>query len=177
MATLTDPIPWRRVVGLVRPRSRDVIGMLTLSVVGVLMGLVPPLALGRLVNALVEHRDAFEGALLAAVIAAAVAVEAGAYILSEGLYARAAGGLYLDLRTAMLDGLRALRRRNQPVQGLSARFVSDAETIERITLSILDSSVMLTVELVSALVAIAVLEPISLAAMAPLLAATWLATR
>ena len=151
--------------------------MVALSTTGVLMGLIPPLALGTLVNALVERRDTAEGALLAAVIAAAVAAEAGAYILSDGLYARAAGGLYLDLRTAMLQGLRALRRRDQQVQGLSARFVSDAETIEQITLSILDSSVMLAVEFVSALVAIAFLEPLSLAAIAPLLALTWVVTR
>ncbi len=151
--------------------------MVALSTTGVLLGLVPPLALGTLVNALVERRDTAEGALLAAVIAAAVAAEAAAYIVSDGLYARAAGGLYLDLRTAMLQGVRALRRRRQPVQGMSARFVSDAETIEQITLSILDSRVMLAVEFVSALAAVAILEPLSLAAMAPLLAVTWLVTR
>lgn len=172
-----DPIPWRRVARLLRPWSRDVSGMLALSVTGVLVGLVPPLALGTLVNALVERKDTAEGALLAGVIAAAVAAEAGAYILSDGLYARAAGGLYLDLRTAMLRGLRALRGRHAHVPGISARFVSDAETIERITLSILDSSVMLAVEFGSAVVAIGVLEPVSLAAMAPLLALTWFSTR
>jgi ABC-type multidrug transport system fused ATPase/permease subunit len=177
MATQTNPIPWRRVARLLQPRARDVGGMVALSVTGVLMGLVPPLALGTLVNALVERRGTAEGALLAGLIAAAVAAEAGAYILSDGLYARAAGGLYLDLRRAMLRGLQAMRRRDQQVHGMSARFVSDAETIERITLSILDSSMMLAVEFLSALVAIAVLEPISLAAMAPLLGLTWLATR
>ena len=177
MAIEPDPIPWRRVARLLRPRARNVIGMVALSVTGVLMGLVPPLALGTLVNVLVERRDTVEGALLAGVIAVAVAAEAGAYILSDGLYARAAGGLYLDLRTAMLQGLRALRGRNEQIPGMSARFVSDAETIEQITLSILDSSVMLGVEFVTALAAIAVLEPISLVAMAPLLTLTWLATR
>ena len=151
--------------------------MLALSVAGVLAGLVPPLALGTLVNALVERRDTVEGALLAGVIAVAVVAEASAYILSDGLYARAVGGLFLDLRTAMLQGLRALRDRNEQVQGMSARFVSDAETIEQITLSILDSSVMLGVEFVTALIAIAILEPVSLVAMAPLLTMTWLVTR
>ncbi|HUY59428.1 MAG TPA: ABC transporter transmembrane domain-containing protein [Solirubrobacteraceae bacterium] len=151
--------------------------MVSLSVAGVLLGLVPPLALGTLVNALVERRDTAEGALLAGVIGLAVAAEAAAYVLSDGFYARAAGGLYLDLRTAMLQGLHALRRRGEEVQGMSARFVSDAETIEQISLSILDSSVMLVVECVSALAAIAILEPVSLAAAAPLLALTWLVTR
>lgn len=177
MALEADPIPWRRVARLVRPRSRDVIGMLALSVSGVLMGLVPPLALGTLVNALVERRDTLEGALLAGLIAIAVTGEAGAYVLSDGFYARAAAGLYLDLRTGMLRGLRALRGRDERVQGMSARFVSDAETIEQITLSILDSSVMLGLEFVTALVAIVVLEPISLAAVAPLLGFTWVVTR
>lgn len=174
---MTNPIPWRRVARLLRPWSRSAAGMVTLSVAGVLLGLVPPLALGTLVNALVERHDTTEGALLAGVIGVAVAAEAGAYILSDGLYARAAGGLYLDLRTAMLHGLRALSRRGEPVQGMSARFVSDAETIEQITLSVLDSTVMLVVEFVSALVAIAILAPLSLAAVTPLLALTWLVTR
>jgi len=177
MARADDKIPWRRVAGLLRPRAHNVAGMVALSVTGVLLGLVPPLALGTLVNALVERRDTAEGALLAGVIGAAVTAEAAAYILSDGLYARAAGGLYLDLRTSMLRGLRALRVRGEPGQGKSARFVSDAETIEQITLAILDSSVMLAVEFLSALVAIAALEPVSLVAVAPLLALTWLVTR
>ena len=171
------PIPWRRVAKLLRAQRRAVIGMLALSTGGVLMGLVPPLALGTLVNALVERGDTAEGALLALVVAVAVVAEAGAYILSDGLYARAAGRLYFDLRRSMLEGARRVVRRGSPLDGVSARFISDAETIERITLAVLDSSIMLAVEFVSALVVIGVLEPISLAATAPWLAATWLAAR
>lgn len=172
-----EPIPWRRVARLLAPQRRDVIGMVALSTGGVLMGLVPPLALGTLVNALVERGDTAEGALFALVVGVAVVAEAAAYILSDGLYARAAGRLYFDLRRSMLDGARRAVRGGTPVEGVSARFISDAETIERITLSILDSSVMLSVEFVSALVAIAVLEPVSLAATVPWLAATWVTTR
>lgn len=177
MARRADPIPWRRVIGLLRPWSRHVGGMVALTTAGVLMGLVAPLALGTLVNALVERRDTAEGALLAGVIGVAVAAEAAAYIGSDALYARAAGGLYFDLRAAMLRGLQAMRRQGRSVQGMASRFVSDAETIEQITLSILDSSVMLSVEFVSAAVAVAILEPVSLLAIAPLLALTWLVTR
>ena len=51
------PIPWRRVVGLVRPLWRGVAAMVALTVTGVLVGLIPPVALGLLVDALVERND------------------------------------------------------------------------------------------------------------------------
>ena len=65
--------------------------MVGLSVGGVLVGLVPPLALGALVDALVERNDKHEAVLLAGLIAIAIVVEATAYVLSDGMYARNAG--------------------------------------------------------------------------------------
>src|SRR5271165_526880 len=45
-------VPWRRVAALLRPIRWGLAGMVGLSVTGVLVGLVPPLALGVLVDAL-----------------------------------------------------------------------------------------------------------------------------
>src|SRR6516165_6404763 len=89
-----QPMPWRRLAGLLRPIWRGTAAMVALSVAGVLVGLVPPLVLGVLVNALVEHNDRREAVLLAVVIVLATLAEAGLYIASDGTYARNAGRLY-----------------------------------------------------------------------------------
>ena len=152
--------------------------MVGLSVAGVLVGLVPPLALGVLVNALVEFNDKREAAFLAALIATAIVLEAAAYIASDGLYARNAGLLYRDLRLMMFDG--AKRRRvadDEEASGLPSRFISDVETVERLTVSVLDVGSMMLVEFGSALVAIALVEPLTLVVTVPMLIATWVVTR
>jgi len=151
--------------------------MVGLSVAGVLVGLVPPLLLGVLVNALVERNDKREAALLAVLIALATLAEAGLYIASDGMYARNAGHLYRNLRVAMFAGALARARRGEDNAGVASRFISDAETVERATLSILDTGAMLGVEFVSALVALAALEPWTLPVVAPVLAVTWIVTR
>ena len=151
--------------------------MVGLSVAGVLVGLIPPLALGVLVNALVDHNDRKEAALLALLIALATLAEAGLYIASDGMYARNASHLYRNLRLAMFEGARARARRGDDMTGVASRFISDAETVERATLSILDTGAMFAVEFVSALVALGALEPWALAVVAPVLAGTWMVTR
>jgi ABC-type multidrug transport system fused ATPase/permease subunit len=171
------PIPWQRVFGLLRPVRGGVAAMLGLTVAGVLIGLVPPLLLDPLVNDLVEYNDKPEALLFSGLVALAVVVEATAYVLSDSLYARNASRLYRDLRLKMFDGARQRLRRGEDVSGLSSLFISDAEAIERITLSVLDSGTMTLVEFVSAMVALAMLEPWSAAAALPLLAGTWLVTR
>jgi ABC-type multidrug transport system fused ATPase/permease subunit len=172
-----QPIPWRRLAGLLRPQWRGTAAMVALSVAGVLVGLVPPLALGVLVNALVERNDRQEAALLAGLIALAIVCEAALYVASDGMYARNASRLYRDLRLAMFEGALARARRGEDTGGLPSRFISDAETLERATLSILDSGSMLVVEFASALVALGLLEPWTLAVVAPVLVATWIVTR
>jgi ABC-type multidrug transport system fused ATPase/permease subunit len=176
-AARPQPIPWRRVARLLRPLWRGTAAMVGLSVAGVLVGLVPPLVLGVLVNALVDRSDTREAALLAGLVALAIVAEAALYIASDGLYARNAGHLYRDLRVSMFAGTLARARRGEDTSGLPSRFISDAETLERATLSILDSGSMLLVEFASALVALATLEPWALPVVAPLLGATWIATR
>ena len=69
--------------------------MVGLTVSGVLIGLVPPVALGVLINALVEHNNTLEAALLAGLVGLAILLEASAYVASDGMYARNAGLLSL----------------------------------------------------------------------------------
>ena len=177
VASHPQPIPWRRLAGLLRPLWRGTAAMVGLSVGGVLVGLVPPLLLGVLVNALVERNDRREAALLAVLIALAILCEAALYIASDGMYTRNASHLYRNLRLAMIEGALVRARRSEDTAGVPSRFISDAETLERATLSILDTGSMLGVEFVSALVALGTLEPWSLPVVAPILAATWLVTR
>lgn len=153
--------------------------MTSLSIVGSLAGLVPPITLGYLINDLVEKRGVKpEDALWAALLAGAVLVEAAAYVASDGLYARNAARLYRNLRMLMFAGVtrRPLAER-LPREGLPSRFISDAETLERVTIYVLDTGSMLVVELGAALVALGVMEPWAVPVVAPLLALTWVATR
>lgn len=172
-----QPIPWRRLAGLLRPLWRGTAAMVALSVAGVLVGLVPPLVLGVLVNALVERNDRREAVLLAVLIAVATVCEAALFIASDGMYARNASRLYRNLRLAMFEGALARARRGEDTRGVPSRFISDAEALERATLSILDTGAMLGVEFVSALVALGTLEPWTLPVVAPVLLATWVVTR
>jgi ABC-type multidrug transport system fused ATPase/permease subunit len=151
--------------------------MVGLSVGGVLIGLVPPLALGVLVDALVERNDKREAALLAGLIALAMIAEATAYVLSDGMYARNASKLHRNLRLQMFEGVRQRRSADIDLSGVPSRFISDAQTLDSITVSILDTGSILLVEFASAAVAIGLLEPLALAVIFPTLAAIWIVTR
>ena len=179
MAGSPESIPCRRVVSLLRPLRAGLAAMVGLSVLGSLAGLVPPITLGYLINDLVErHGVKPEDALWAGLLAGAIVVEAAAYLGSDGLYARNSGRLYRNLRLLMFDGV--MRR---PVsdrldtEGLPSRFVSDVETVERITVYALDTGSMLIVELGTALVVLGLMEPWAILVVVPLFAATWLVTR
>ena len=171
------PVPWRRVAGLLRPLKRGVAAMVGLSVGGVLVGLVPPLALGVLVNALVEHNNTAEAAALAGLVALATILEAGAYIASDGMYARNTSRLYRSLRVDMFAGALCRARSGGETAGLPSRFISDVETLERITMSLLDNGSMLAVEFVTALVALGLLQPWAVAVILPAFAGIWTLTR
>jgi ABC-type multidrug transport system fused ATPase/permease subunit len=171
-------IPWRRVVGLLRPIRGGLAAMVGLSVGGVLVGLVPPLVLGVLVNALVDRNDKREAALLAGLIALAMVVEAAAYVASDGMYARNAGHLYKNLRMQMFEGAKRRPPKDEDeASGLPSRFISDAETVERITVSLLDSGSMMVVEFGTGLAALGLLAPTTVPVVLPMLAVTWFVTR
>lgn len=147
-------IPWRRLFSLARPVRPQLLAMVALTALGALAGLVPPLALGSLVNDLVgAHHDR---ALLAAVaIFAAITLEAVAFTLSDGFFSKAVSRLYRDLRMLMFSGAqRGSRRSAEQLAGLTSRFVSDAEAMQELIVAPLDAAVMGVFELVSALIAL-----------------------
>jgi ABC-type multidrug transport system fused ATPase/permease subunit len=153
--------------------------MVGLGVGGVLLGLVSPLALGVLVNALVERGDKHEAALLAGLIAAAMLAQAIAYVLSDGMYYRNAGKLHRLVRLQMFEGVRrrGARSDDEESSGIPSRFISDVLTLDRVTLSLLDTGSMVLVQFISAVVAIGMLEPVTLAVIFPMLSAIWVVTR
>ena len=174
---LPAPIRWRRVVGLLKPLRRGIAAMVGLTVGGVLVGLVPPIALGVLVDALVEYNDKPEAVALAGLITLAIVLEAAAYVASDTLYARNASRLYLDVRMQMFAG--ALRRSpgGEDSAGLPSRFISDAETLEQVTMSLIDTGSMMLVEFATALLALSLLQPWSVVVALPALAGIWIVTR
>lgn len=151
--------------------------MVGLSVGGVLLGLVPPLLLGVLVNALVERGDKHEATLLSVGIAGAILIQAIAYVLSDGMYFRNAGKLHRTLRLRMFAGLRRRVATDEEESGIASRFISDVLTVDQITVWLLDTGSMVLVQFISAAVAIGLLEPVALAVMLPMLAAIWIVTR
>ena len=174
---VTARLDWRRLFGLLRPIRGGLVAMMGLSIGGVLLGLVPPLALGVLVNALVERNDRAEAAQLAGLIVLAICVETAAYVVSDGIFARNAGRLYRNLRLQMFEGV----RRHPPSDaeersGLASRFISDAEAVGGV-ISVLDSGAMQIVEFASAFVALGLLAPWTMVVVAPELVLTWVVTR
>jgi ABC-type multidrug transport system fused ATPase/permease subunit len=163
--------------GLLRPLHRGIAAMVGLSVGGVLVGLVPPLALGVLVDALIENNDKAEAAVMTGVIVLAITIEATAYVLSDGMYARNASSLYRNLRMHMFDGAARRPSTLEGTSGLASRFISDAETLEQVTMSLIDSGTMLLVEFGSALVAVALLQGWAVVAILPALTCIWIVTR
>ena len=150
--------------------------MVGLTVTGVLVGLIPAIALGLLVDALVERNDRPEAVLLAGLIALAIVLEAVAYIASDMMYVRNTSRLYRNLRVQMFTG--ALRRSagGADTAGLASRFVSDAETFEQVTISLIDTGTMQLVEFASALVAVWLLQPSAVVVVLPALACIWIVT-
>ncbi len=134
--------------------------MVGLTVSGALLGLLPPIALGRLVDDLVEgghRRGAFAWV---GVIAAAICMEGAAFVLSDGLYARATGRLNRDLRALMFEGvLQRAPGHGEARSGFASRFVSDVETLEQLTVGALDAAALGLFECGSALVVLGRLDP------------------
>ena len=77
----------------------------------------------------------------------------------------------------MFDGATPPPAGGEKTSGLPSRFISDVETVERVTVSVLDTGSMLLVEFGSALVALGLMEPLTLAVIVPMLVATWVVTR
>lgn len=157
-------IPWRRLAKLMRPARGELAAMVALTAAGAVVGLVPAFALGSLVDDLARGASRAGAPLDAVLIVVAVIVEALAFAISDGFFASAVARLYRDLRVLMFAGAqRQPPRGGEQVAGLTSRFVSDAEAMQELIVSPLDTTAMAAFELVSALVALAVLDPLSVA--------------
>lgn len=160
-------IPWRRVTRLARPVRRRLIAMVALTATGAVVGLVPAFALGSLLDALATGGQGRGAALDVSLILAAILLEAFAFAVSDGFFATAVARLYRDLRVLMFAGAqRAGPHDGERLAGLSARFVSDAEALQELIVSPLDTTVMALSELLSAIAALIVLDPLAAAAAA-----------
>ncbi|MHB1469491.1 MAG: ABC transporter transmembrane domain-containing protein [Solirubrobacteraceae bacterium] len=138
--------------------------MVALTALGAIVGLVPAFALGSLVDSLAAGGSGRGAALDIVLIVVAIFGEAVAFAVSDGFFAGAVARLYRDLRVLMFAGARRGRPRSrEQVAGLSARFVSDAEALQDVIVSPLDTTVMAVSELGSALVALLVLDPLAAA--------------
>lgn len=152
-------IPWLRLVPLMRPVRAQLAAMVAFTGLGALVGLVPALALGSLVDDLAGAHRGSGAALAAGLIVAAIVVEALAFTLSDGFFTKAVASLYRDLRLMMFAGVqRAPQHSSEDLAGLTSRFVSDAEAMQELIVSPIDTAVMGAFELVSALVALVVLS-------------------
>lgn len=170
-------LPIRRLIKLLRPIRGGLVAMIGLDTTSALVGLVPPLALGTFVNALVERKDMTEGILLAGLMGIAMCIESAANFLSEGIYTRNASQLFANLRMQMFEGARRLSSFDGPdVGGLPSRFISDVES-SGIAVLVLDNGAMLIVEFAAATIALGLLAPWTLPVVAPALGATWIVTR
>jgi ABC-type bacteriocin/lantibiotic exporter with double-glycine peptidase domain len=77
----------------------------------------------------------------------------------------------------MFGGVQARPRADLEASGLASRFISDVETVELVTVGALDSGSMLLVELVTAVIALGILQPLAIAAAACLTTLTTLIAR
>jgi ATP-binding cassette, subfamily B, bacterial len=173
-----EPIPWRRLLALVGPARRSLLAMVALTLLGSLLGLIPPLALGALVDDLAGGRHSGRAGLAIALIVAALAFEALAFALSDGFFTRAVGTLYRDLRVLMFGGVH--HRAPAPADelaGVASRFISDAEALQEVLVAPLDTAVMGLFELLSALAVLALLYPPAALLTAALAALAALVTR
>jgi ABC-type multidrug transport system fused ATPase/permease subunit len=152
-------IPWRRLIPLMAPVRAQLAAMVALTGVGSLVGLVPALALGALVDDLAGSHHGGGAAPAVGLIVGSIVIEAVAFTLSDGFFTKAVSSLYRDLRVMMFAGVRrAPQASSEDLAGLTSRFVSDAEAMQELIVSPLDTAVMGLFELVSALVALIVLN-------------------
>ncbi len=153
--------------------------MVALTALGSLAGLVPPLALGALVDDLARGRHSGHAVLAGVLIVLALLLEALSFALSDGLFARATSTLYRDLRVLMFRGAAARRPAAdaEGIAGLAARFISDAESLQDLLVAPLDMTVMGLFQLLTALVAVALIYPPGAALALLLIALTALVSR
>jgi ATP-binding cassette subfamily B protein len=91
----------RRIAAFARPHRRQLAVFLFLSVFGAVLAVATPVLAGRVVDAIVEGRDAAMVVGLAAVIAGIAVLDAAGGLAQRWYSARLGEGLILDLRRAV----------------------------------------------------------------------------
>jgi ATP-binding cassette subfamily B protein len=93
----------RRILVFARPHRPRLLRFLVLTVVMAALAVATPVLAGRVVDAIVNHRDPSVVYRLTAVIAVIALFEAGLGLVTRWLSATIGEGLILDLRTAVFD--------------------------------------------------------------------------
>src|SRR5918998_1433940 len=93
----------RRIGAFARPQRRALLLFLGLSVISAVLTVATPVLAGRVVDAIVERRDASTVIVLAVVIALIAIVEAGVGLAERWQSSRIGEGLILDLRRAVFS--------------------------------------------------------------------------
>jgi len=88
----------RRILGFARPRKRDLVVFLLLSVVSAVLIVATPVLAGRVVDAIVSNGEVSTVVTLSVIIAVIAVLEAAVGLLSRWLSSRIGEGLILDLR-------------------------------------------------------------------------------
>lgn len=92
-----------RILNFAKPRSRQLVAFLGLSVVTAALAVATPLLAGRVVDAIVNGASSGWVTTLAVLIAVVALAEAGIGLTARWLSARIGEGVILDLRTAVFD--------------------------------------------------------------------------
>jgi ATP-binding cassette subfamily C protein len=93
----------RRIATFARPRRRQLVAFMVLSVCSACLTVASPLLAGHVINAIVAHRPAHVVVKLAMVIAGLAVLDATLSLCIRLLSSRIGEGLILDLRTAVFD--------------------------------------------------------------------------
>ncbi|MEV7418848.1 ABC transporter ATP-binding protein [Streptomyces sp. NPDC089919] len=98
-----DRATLRRIGAFARPHTRRIGSYLLISVAIALLAVATPVLAGRVVDAIVDHRDSSTVTTLALLIAGIALAEAALGLYGRWLSANLGEGLILDLRTAVFD--------------------------------------------------------------------------
>ncbi len=98
----------QRILAFARPHRRKLAAFLALSIGAAILAVATPVLAGRVVDAIVGHKD-FSTVLRLAVLIAVIAIaEAGLGLFTRWLSASIGEGLILDLRTAVFDHIQRM---------------------------------------------------------------------
>ncbi len=126
--------------------------MASLTVVGAVVGLVTPFALGRAIDEVSRAHAARYGLIAAAIAAGARIGESAAYALSDLARATACARITESLRLRMGD-------RAEAGPTLVAHVISDADAVEQAVVTVLDQGVSALLDLTLPAIALAFVSP------------------